>query len=571
MILSMNRETRACQNCQKSFIIEPEDFKFYEKISVPPPTWCPECRTIRRFVFQNTWNLWWRNCDKCNKKTLSRYSPDKDMIVYCPPCWWSDEWDGSEYAMEYDPNRSFFSQLNDLWDKTPNIALANSYSTLKNCDYCNDLGWSKDCYLIFWADYCESAYYSSILNGLKYSSDCVRGWDSELCYDCIGFINHYRVFFSDEGDACVDTWFSRNCYGCTNCIGCVNLRNAKNCIFNVQYSKEEYDKKVKELNLDSWKELRELEKKAHEFWLTKPYREYHGHSLNLNVTGDYVFQSKNSKEGYIMNYAENSKWCQFLTMPSTKDSYDYSGWGNNASRIYESAQVGENADSVFFSVGGYPDSQNLEYCYHNVSGKNNFGCANLKRKKYSILNKEYSKEEYEKLRTQIMEDMKKNPYIDPQGRTWTYGEFFPLEFSKFAYNKSNGMRFFPKTKEQALAEGYTWDDTESPAHPATLKSENLPDTIAETTEAILDEVIECRECKRGYKVVKGEFDLLRKMGLPAPHECPKCRENARFARMTKPGMYHRNCDKCKKEIYTPYSPDDPRIVYCVACYQAEFL
>ncbi len=39
----MNSETKICQNCKQNFVIEPEDFDFYRKIDVPPPTWCPEC------------------------------------------------------------------------------------------------------------------------------------------------------------------------------------------------------------------------------------------------------------------------------------------------------------------------------------------------------------------------------------------------------------------------------------------------------------------------------------------------------------------------------------------------
>lgn len=31
-------ETKICQNCKKDFTIDPEDFKFYEKIKVPSPT-----------------------------------------------------------------------------------------------------------------------------------------------------------------------------------------------------------------------------------------------------------------------------------------------------------------------------------------------------------------------------------------------------------------------------------------------------------------------------------------------------------------------------------------------------
>ena len=178
---------------------------------------------------------------------------------------------------------------------------------------------------------------------------------------------------------------------------------------------------------------------------------------------------------------------------------------------------------------------------------------------------------FEKLKSKIVEDMKKNPYVDAQGNKWTYGEFFWPGFNKYAYNNSNAMRFFPKTKEQALGEGYTWNDEPSPVYITTIQSSALPDTISETTEEVLNEVVECAICKRGYKVVKGELDLLRKMNLPVPHECPKCRENKRFDRMTKPKLYHRTCNKCSVPIYTPYAPDDPRIVYCVKDYQALFV
>lgn len=564
-------ETRSCQNCKKNFTIEPEDFNYYEKVKVPPPTFCPTCRMIRRIVCVNGWNLFWRNCDKCGKRTMSMYSPDKkEITVYCQPCWWGDTWDGTEFAMDYDPTRPFLTQVKELSEKTPYTALETEYLTLKNCDYSNALGYSKDCYLVSWADYCDNVFYSSILNGLKSSSDCLRGWESELCYDSIGFIKNYRVFFSDECDSCVDVWFSRNCYSCTNCIGCVNLRGASYCIFNVKYSPEEYEKKVKELGLDSWTKLKELEKKAREFWLTLPYREYHGHSLNLNVSGEYVFQSKNSKEGYIVNYAENCKYNQFLTVPTSKDCFDYSGWGNGAELIYESPNVGAGASNVKFSGFCFSDVSNIEYSWWAINCKNVLGCVNLKRKNYCILNKEYSKEEYEKLKKHIIEDMKKNPYIDENGRAWAYGEFFKPGFSKYAYNKSNAMRFFPKTKEEVLGMGYEWDDSENPQAHATMTAGELPDTIKITNDSILDQVIECEECKRAYKIVQGELGLLRKMGLPVPHECPKCRENKRFARMTKPGMYHRNCAKCGVEIYTPYPPEDPRIVYCVKDYQAEF-
>ncbi|HWA31977.1 MAG TPA: hypothetical protein VG694_00790, partial [Candidatus Paceibacterota bacterium] len=56
----MQSETRSCQNCKTSFVIEPEDFNFYEKIKVPPPTFCATWSHQRRFAWRNTHNLYRR-------------------------------------------------------------------------------------------------------------------------------------------------------------------------------------------------------------------------------------------------------------------------------------------------------------------------------------------------------------------------------------------------------------------------------------------------------------------------------------------------------------------------------
>ena len=560
-----------CQNCKKNFLIDERDQNYYTKIGVPAPTWCPPCRVVRRFSFQNTWNLHWRNCDKCGKKTLSIFAPEQKTTVYCQPCWWGDTWDGTEYAMEYDPSRLFLEQVKELSEKTPFSTLTSLYTSLKNSEYSNACAWCKDCYFVFWADFCENVYNSSLLNTLKNSAECIRGYESELCYESIGVEKNYMTFFSEESGSCVNSWFLRNCYSCTNCIGCVNLRGSSYCIFNVQYSKEEYAEKLKELNFESWKNLQEFQKKAEAFWLSKPWREYQGNSLNVNVSGEYVFGSKNSYNMYIGNGAEDCRYCEFITVKPAKDCQDYVGWGNNANRVYESVTVGENADSVYFSIECWPDVFNLQYCFWNTSGKNNFGCVNLKRKQYCILNKEYSKEEFERLKALIIEDMKVRPYVDTLGRKFYYGEFFSPEFSKFPYNKSNAMRFFPKTKEEALSEGYAWVDVVTPTNPTTLKAEMLPDTIESTNESILTEAIECAECSRAYRIAKIEYDLLRKMNLPVPHSCPKCRENRRFARMHPIGLWQRNCAKCNEPITTAFAPERPEIVYCVKCYQQEFV
>ncbi len=567
----MEAQIKSCQNCKKDFTIEPEDFNFYEKMKVPSPTWCPECRMIRRFACINCWSLFFRNCDKCEKRTLSMYPPTQKITVYCPPCWWGDSWDGSEYAMDYDRTRPFLAQVKELSEKTPYMALEVDYPTLKNCEYSNALGYCKNCTLAIWADYSENVYFSSFLNAAKDTSDSLRIFGGELCYQSVGIGKCYRAFYSQECEACTDIWFSRNCYSCVNCVACVNLRGASYRIYNEQYSKEGYFQKLKELKLDTRSGVEKLKKETETFWKKFPYRFYTGNSLNLNITGEYVYWSKNSKDLYNAGGAENCRYCQFITVRPAKDCMDYSGWGHGAELIYESANVGVKVSNSKFSCYCWPDIINTEYCLFCTSSKNNFGCVNLKRKSYCILNKQYPKEEYEKLKTEIIEDMKNNPYTDKKGRIWTYGEFPSVIFSKFTYNNSNANKFFPKTKEEALKEGYSWNDEVEKQPEATMKGENLPETIAEVDDSILKEIISCTTCDRKFKVAQIEFDLLRKMNMPLPDRCLKCREKELFSRINMPGLYERQCMKCNVNIKTPYAPERPEIVYCEKCYQAEFL
>ena len=255
---------------------------------------------IRRFSFVNVWNLYKRNCNKCGKVTLSNHSPDKSEVVFCSRCWWSDSWDGTEYAQKYDTSRPFFEQLKDLVAKTPWQALELNYLTLKNSEYTNAVAHLKNCYMTFWADYCDNVFYSSYLAGLKDSIDCYRMKESELCYESVGCDRCYKTFFSEECDACTDTLFSRSCSGLVNCFGCVNLRNKSYCIFNEQYSRENYFAKLKEYNLDSRKNLDEMREKAFEFWNKYPRRFYIGNALNKNVSGDYIYESKNARDFYIV-------------------------------------------------------------------------------------------------------------------------------------------------------------------------------------------------------------------------------------------------------------------------------
>src|SRR3989338_142618 len=110
-----NSESKVCQICRVSFVIDTEDFEFYNHINVPPPTWCPECRVIRRFVFWNERNLFRKKDELTGKEIFSHFPPASPVKIYHHDYWWSDKWNPMQYGRDYDFSRPFFEQFNELF------------------------------------------------------------------------------------------------------------------------------------------------------------------------------------------------------------------------------------------------------------------------------------------------------------------------------------------------------------------------------------------------------------------------------------------------------------------------
>jgi len=84
----MKTEQRQCQKCKNEFLLDGDDFSFYEKMKVPAPNVCPDCRFKMRAVWRNEMSLYsGRKCDKCGKDIKTNYSPDRPEIVYCDECY----------------------------------------------------------------------------------------------------------------------------------------------------------------------------------------------------------------------------------------------------------------------------------------------------------------------------------------------------------------------------------------------------------------------------------------------------------------------------------------------------
>src|SRR3989338_1678695 len=222
-------ETRNCQNCKQNFTIEPEDFKFYEKIKVPPPTFCPECRTQRRSAIKNNMALYNRKCDLCDKAIISLFSLDSPYTVYCNKCWWSDNWDPKSYGVDYDFSRPFFMQFMEMVKKVPQMAIVNDDCIASvNCEYTHDWWFSKDCYMGFSGWNVQNVMYSFFMLQGRDMMDCsVIRSKSENLYECFLTSQCYNVKNSQVNKSCIDSQFIYDCNNCQDCFMCAGIVNKK--------------------------------------------------------------------------------------------------------------------------------------------------------------------------------------------------------------------------------------------------------------------------------------------------------------------------------------------------------
>ena len=144
----------------------------------------------------------------------------------------------------------------------------------------------------------------------------------------------------------------------------------------------------------------------------------------------------------------------------------------------------------------------------------------------------------------------------------------------FAYNETIAQYHYPLTKEVALGQGYKWKEREKKDYQITLKPQDLPETISEVSDSMLNEIIECEEKDNpnspgAFRITQNELGFYRKMDLPLPRACFDIRHLRRMDKRPKLKIFKRNCGKCNTEVNTVYTVDYAPVIYCEKCYQQE--
>jgi hypothetical protein len=178
------------------------------------------------------WLVWCDSCVLCSNLVNKKYCINNKQYT-------KEEFEKTLKWLDYDKSLWLRKGLQKTSLKT---AIKNYHSEAvfwsgnmnsKNLVFCSNLIEGSDCrYFDEWA---------------SWFVDCIDGnygYGSSLCYESLSISlwkQSISTIFTKETEKCL---FSVNLFTCSNCFWCIWLRNKSYCIFNKQYTKEEYETEV---------------------------------------------------------------------------------------------------------------------------------------------------------------------------------------------------------------------------------------------------------------------------------------------------------------------------------------
>ncbi|MDC0357222.1 hypothetical protein OAO01_00270 [Oligoflexia bacterium] len=540
--------TSVCKHCAVNFTTSSRELAFLRKATIPAPSLCPSCRQERRLAHWPFGILQKRQCDFSGEPIITTYPPNARFPIYKRDYWYSDDW--SPPKQDIDWQRPFLEQLLELQSKTPHV---HTYaSNVVNCDFADDTYDSKNVYMSRSCANSEDLYYIYRVLGSKDSMDLTYCYDLEAAYECTYCFESYNLKYSVDCHHCSDSYFLYDCRGTRDSFMCWNLRNKQYHILNQPFTKAAYHKQLQSFDLESRKNLMNFQE---EFQSSIKAEALHKacHIVNSeNAIGNYI---TNCKDCLNVFFLEDSRDCMNITRGAQNvDCLDCVG-SLRGELCYETTQCTDLYNVQFANY--CLECSNSQYVDQCVNCNDVFGCVGLKRGRYQILNKQYTRDEYEALRPKLIEHMQQHG---------EYGEFFPYGFAYSGFNLSLAAFNYDETEESIKQKGGFFEQLPATSQ-GDLLAEQLPDQASDITDDFLGQAIVCARTENVYSFIQQELDFYRRHNLPLPIYYPEARNLARCRHLTplRPQQVH--CCDCHESV-TNYFPKEWRYkkIACNACY-----
>ncbi|MFZ2620027.1 MAG: hypothetical protein WAX89_04060 [Alphaproteobacteria bacterium] len=524
---------------------------------IPAPTQSGLDSMRHRMAFVNPFNLYKRTCDGTGQPIVSIYSPDKPYKVFTRKHWESEGWDATQYGRPFDFTKTFAEQWDALNVAVPHAALWNGDTD--NADYAHDVSNIVDSYMIFDGTKISESLYVNAANTLASCIDISWACQGEMLYECVLVDNGYKSFWCQCCDTVAECDFCFDCINIKNCFGCANVQNGQYLWFNQQLTKEEYEQRRKTF----WAQpnfVTKAQAELKKLILSLPHR-YADIKFSDASTGNYLSRTQQCSDCYDCAETEILTSCHDSFKASNSA---YSGnliMGPNF--VYECQNIVDGATSSAFCYMCANGLANAYYSMECYSCDSIFGCVGLKRKKYCILNKQYTQAEYEALLPKIIAHMQ---------ATGEWGQFLPAYVSAFGYNESAAAEYFPLSEQQAGDMGFNWSEFTPPLphveklvtvamHPQLPRARGMSDEL-------VNWAIECAETGKPFQIMPMELAFYRAHDLPIPTLHPRQRLRHRLSQKTRRQLFERSCTACGTHLKTTFAHTRPEKVVCEKCYLA---
>ncbi len=553
--------TQACKISGENFEISDLEISLRKKFGFDDlPNTAPWVRFRELGAFWQHWNLHNRQCDFSGKKIISVFSEK------CPyPVWHKDDWvkHANPSAQDFDFSRPFFNQAWELFQKCPiphNTGLGN-----ENCEYTDDWWYSQNCYL------CHSGVRNQDLQYCYRNLDDKDSFFNVFTYECelgVDNINSLKCFncrYVLNTRNCQDSAFLYDCRNCRDCMFCFNQRNKQYCFGNVQYSKEEYQKKIASWNLSS----RKVYDKAKVFFAQMMEKNAFHRATAVdkseNCRGDILENCKNCQNTFFMGEIEDAV-NMLRSGIRVKDALDCMSLSQDTQLVFRSVNIQDNCYQVRFSFQ-LVKCRFMDYSENCFQCEHCFGCAGLVGKKYHIFNKPYSPEQYEILKNKIIAHMKK---------TGEWRRFFPGIFAPNPYDESWSSFYWTLSREEQQKLGFRISEISQKPEISHSEVSEIPDRISlltpETYQSLLKKVFWDTQYSRPFKISQADIEFSRKMNVPLSDSFYMNRLQENFRWMPFTGKLRLcECAQCQKNIETSWDEKYSKRILCEECYREKIL
>lgn len=272
----------------------------------------------------------------------------------------------------------------------------------ENCLFGNFIYYSKDLFQCFDCSKSVNCAYMTDCHNCSNCMDMEFTYETEKSYECVDSFQCFNCTYLENCANMTDSDFSVLCRGCHDVFGCVKLENKAFCIFNRQFTEAEYREKVKYLkSLPAEKIMAEVAKIKAQHPLTQTI----GRENENSTYGNYMFKCRNcylcfdsencEDSGYIYDSGKNQKAYDISQCGEIEISY----------QVLDSGLI-FNSSYIVFSK----NIQDSRYIFDSVDVKNSMGCVNLMHKEYCFLNRQLTKEEYEKITEPLIAELNSKDY-----------------------------------------------------------------------------------------------------------------------------------------------------------------